>query len=332
MEVELGVQITRPVGDLTFASTETDAVFVLFAHLPGFIKDEIEVELNEAGTEISISSRGETGERSFIEAEISGRLKISHEESLEGFRKAFPIPNNVVLGRIEVGFEEEEGILIVLLPKSTREEEPSRVEIEEISEENIREEEEEEEERTWMTVELEETIPDYNKEKAQEQKNLGEVEPKKSTEKLDGKPDGKPEAGPREATTKIAIEDKEDRESELIIEELDFPITPSISEEPIAFKSEEEEEEEEEENTLEEEAPEQMNLDELELSKSSKPLESEPEGETEPESKEIAIRTRTDDKEIETELIREEPDFTMTPPPLEKPIVSEAFEAEEEEE
>uniref|UniRef100_A0A6V7QWD1 SHSP domain-containing protein n=1 Tax=Ananas comosus var. bracteatus TaxID=296719 RepID=A0A6V7QWD1_ANACO len=188
MEVELGVQITRPVGDLTFASTETDAVFVLFAHLP-------------AGTEISISSRGETGERSFIEAEISGRLKISHEESLEGFRKAFPIPNNVVLGRIEVGFEEEEGILIVLLPKSTREEEPSRVEIEEISEENIREEEEEEE-RTWMTVELEETIPDYNKEKAQEQKNLGEVEPKKSTEKLDGKPDGKPEAGPEKRQPK----------------------------------------------------------------------------------------------------------------------------------
>ncbi|KAI0494461.1 hypothetical protein KFK09_024599 [Dendrobium nobile] len=35
MELEVGVRITRDRGDLTFASTETEAVFILAAHLPG---------------------------------------------------------------------------------------------------------------------------------------------------------------------------------------------------------------------------------------------------------------------------------------------------------
>ncbi|XP_020106592.1 trichohyalin-like [Ananas comosus] len=179
-------------------------------------------------------------------------------------------------------------------------------------------------------------------EKAPEQKDLDELEPKKGSEELEGEPDRrktKPEH--REMALEAQTCDKEQEKTEIIREEPDFTRTPPSSEEPVASKASELKEEEEkaagefqeEEKAAGEEVPEQKDLDKLKPKKISKALEGEPDRETEPEHEEKAIEAQTDDKEEEqTGFIREEPDFSRTPPSTKEPVASKDSELEKEEE
>ena len=93
----------------------------------GFEKDEISVSLNETRTEININ--GDKGETYLIETEVSQRVRISHEVSIQGFSEDFLIPSGVDLDRINVGFEEEDAVLVITLPKVVRQEQEIALEI-----------------------------------------------------------------------------------------------------------------------------------------------------------------------------------------------------------
>ncbi|XP_020583169.1 titin-like [Phalaenopsis equestris] len=114
MELEVGVRLTREQGDLTFASTETEAVFILAAHLPGFSKDEIDVAANEEEKQISIRGGGRIACQ---QAVITRRVAITREVSIESFDESFPVPESVDWDGIDASFDEEEKILFISIPK-----------------------------------------------------------------------------------------------------------------------------------------------------------------------------------------------------------------------
>ncbi|CAL9749788.1 unnamed protein product [Musa acuminata subsp. burmannicoides] len=118
MELELDLSVTGATRNLAFASTETEAVFVLLAHLPaGLVREKIEVSVNEEGTEISISGGGD---KSAVETVVGRRLRLRNEFEINPFRKVFRIPSGVALDQIDAGFYEEGDILVILMPKSVR--------------------------------------------------------------------------------------------------------------------------------------------------------------------------------------------------------------------
>ncbi|GAU13339.1 hypothetical protein TSUD_42930 [Trifolium subterraneum] len=105
MEVELGLKITRKIDDTTsisdfqfakdragpvFLSKETDSTFTLTAHLKV------------------------SGEKEVQEMQM---MPFKKEMKIKGFRKKFKIPNEVVLDRIKAKYNEEEGVLTIVMPK-----------------------------------------------------------------------------------------------------------------------------------------------------------------------------------------------------------------------
>jgi hypothetical protein len=84
------------------------------------VKDGIAVSLNESRTKININ--GDKGDTYLIETEISQWVRIAHEVSTQGFSEDFLVPSGVDLDRIDVGFEEEETLLVITLPKVVRQE------------------------------------------------------------------------------------------------------------------------------------------------------------------------------------------------------------------
>ncbi|GAB4845149.1 hypothetical protein Ancab_038553 [Ancistrocladus abbreviatus] len=126
MELELGLKITKTLdgpastdfrlakdrAGPVFISTETDSMFILTAHLKGFRRKNIKVDINEEGTRIAIS-----GEKPVQEMVMMGWAMIKKQAEMRGFRKVFKIPEGVVLDRIKAMFEEEESILTISMPK-----------------------------------------------------------------------------------------------------------------------------------------------------------------------------------------------------------------------
>ncbi|KAF4375579.1 hypothetical protein G4B88_022226 [Cannabis sativa] len=118
MELELGLKITKSTDDITstttnlriakdssgpvFISRETDTKFILTAHL-------------KEGTEISIS-----GERPVRELVMSGWMMQKKEVELKGFIKVFRIPDGVILDRIKAKFNNQESVLTIVIPKSSK--------------------------------------------------------------------------------------------------------------------------------------------------------------------------------------------------------------------
>ncbi|KAG0499728.1 hypothetical protein HPP92_004419 [Vanilla planifolia] len=119
MELEIGFRVTRNVGDINFVSTETEASFFLAAYLPGFTKDEIEVAMRKEERQIIIRGRGHITNQ---ESVTTRRLAISREIFFEGFDESFAAPDGIDWGDINAHFDEEEHILIISIPKLTREE------------------------------------------------------------------------------------------------------------------------------------------------------------------------------------------------------------------
>ncbi|XP_015886428.3 uncharacterized protein LOC107421663 [Ziziphus jujuba] len=130
MELELGLKITKTRHDLTstakfqlskdpfgpfFTSRETETMFILTAHLKGYRRESIGIKINEDGTQISIS-----GEKPVQEMVMIGWTMQKQEVELRGFIKVFQIPSGVVLDRIKAKFRDEESILTISMPKSTK--------------------------------------------------------------------------------------------------------------------------------------------------------------------------------------------------------------------
>ncbi|KAJ1424988.1 HSP20-like chaperone [Sesbania bispinosa] len=113
MEVELGLKITTTrddtisISDFQFAkdragpvflSKETDSMFTLTAHLKGYKKENIDININKDGTKISVSGEKEVQEMQMI--------PFKKELKTKGFRKKFKIPDGVGVGIEEVKEEE----------------------------------------------------------------------------------------------------------------------------------------------------------------------------------------------------------------------------------
>jgi hypothetical protein len=84
----------------------------------GYAKDEIQVRIGEAGTEVAVACARK--DAFTVEATAAGRLRVAHRQVVEGFRRVFDVPPGADVARITVGFEEDDGLLVVILPKLPR--------------------------------------------------------------------------------------------------------------------------------------------------------------------------------------------------------------------
>ncbi|KAL9317658.1 hypothetical protein ACSQ67_014175 [Phaseolus vulgaris] len=124
MEVELGLKITRTkdestsVSDFQFAKDrsgpvffckETDAKLTLTAHLKGYKKEDIDINISKDGTEISVS-----GEREVQEMQM---IPFKKELKTKGFAKKFRIPDGAALDRIKAKYNEVDAVLTIVMPK-----------------------------------------------------------------------------------------------------------------------------------------------------------------------------------------------------------------------
>ncbi|RDX74460.1 17.6 kDa class I heat shock protein 1, partial [Mucuna pruriens] len=124
MEVELGLKITRTRDDTTsvsdfqfakdksgpvFLSKESDAALILIAHLRGYQKEKIEININKDGSELSVSGEKEVREMQMI--------PFKKEFNIKEFVKKFRIPKEVVLDEIKAKFNKEDGVLTIVMPK-----------------------------------------------------------------------------------------------------------------------------------------------------------------------------------------------------------------------
>ncbi|BAT94311.1 hypothetical protein LR48_Vigan02g202800 [Vigna angularis] len=124
MEVELGLKITRTKDDNTsvsdfqfakdrsgpvFFSKETDSKLILTAHLKGYKKEDIDINISKDGSEISVSGEKEVQEMQMI--------PFKKEVKTKGFAKKFRIPDRVVLDRIKAKYNEVDAVLTIVMPK-----------------------------------------------------------------------------------------------------------------------------------------------------------------------------------------------------------------------
>ncbi|KAG8050619.1 hypothetical protein GUJ93_ZPchr0009g1473 [Zizania palustris] len=119
MDIDLAVQVSRrpdPGEDFAFATSENDAAFLVLAHLPGYGKEEVEVRVREGGTEVGVIV-GARKDGFAVEAAVGRRLRVAHWEVVEGFSRVFDVPPGVEVGMITVGFEEDDELLVVIMPK-----------------------------------------------------------------------------------------------------------------------------------------------------------------------------------------------------------------------
>ncbi|KAL0432290.1 UNVERIFIED_CONTAM: hypothetical protein Slati_2563300 [Sesamum latifolium] len=128
MELELGLKLTSIADEFTsdfkiakdragplFLSRETDAMFILTAHLKGYKRGNIKIDINEDGTSIAIS-----GERQVKETVMVGWKVYKKDTETKGFKKVFRIPDGVILDKIKAKFNEDESTLTITMPKQVK--------------------------------------------------------------------------------------------------------------------------------------------------------------------------------------------------------------------
>ncbi|CAA0812898.1 HSP20-like chaperones superfamily protein [Striga hermonthica] len=128
MELELGLKLTRAADDFTsdfqlskdragpvFLSRETDDMFTLTAHLKGYKREHIKIDINEDGTVIAIS-----GERHVKETVMVGWKVYNEGTTIKEFKKAFKIPGGVILDEIKANYNEDESTLKITMPKKVK--------------------------------------------------------------------------------------------------------------------------------------------------------------------------------------------------------------------
>nr|GMD85158.1 microtubule-associated protein 1B-like [Ipomoea batatas] len=99
-----------------FQSKETDTMFILTAQIRGYMREQIKIDINKDGTVITIG-----GEKSTEEVMIMVGWKV-YKKGIEimKFRKAFRIPDGVILDNIRANFNEDEYMLSILMPKKVK--------------------------------------------------------------------------------------------------------------------------------------------------------------------------------------------------------------------
>ncbi|KAL1831194.1 hypothetical protein ACET3Z_000845 [Daucus carota] len=147
MEFELGLKLTKCLDEFEsadlviskngagplFISRETETMFILSAHLRGYRREQIKIAINEDGNRIAIC-----GERPVQETSMAGWQVIKKDVEMRAFRKAFKIPDGVILDDIKAMFDQDESLLTITMKKAT--EGIKGVTVEEVKEEtNIRE-------------------------------------------------------------------------------------------------------------------------------------------------------------------------------------------------
>ncbi|GFP80170.1 17.6 kDa class i heat shock protein 1 [Phtheirospermum japonicum] len=127
--MELGLKLTRAADDFTsyfqiskdragplFLSKETDAMYILTAHLKGYERRNIKIDINEDGTLIAIS-----GERQVKETLMVGWKVEKKDTVIKGFKKVFKIPDGVILDKIKATYNYEyESTLTITMPKKVK--------------------------------------------------------------------------------------------------------------------------------------------------------------------------------------------------------------------
>ncbi|XP_031254360.1 cilia- and flagella-associated protein 251-like [Pistacia vera] len=185
MELELGLKITHNRDDLTskmadfritkessgplFMSTETDSKFILIGHLKGFRRENIDIEINEAGNRIAIG-----GKKPVQEMVLLGWIMVRKEVEVKAFRKVFRIPERVKLDKIKAKLNDETSTLTIVMPKLDKG-------ICGVGIEEVKEEEEEEEDRGRTEAE---EVPGIEKAKEEIQKESEKPIEKEETDQV----------------------------------------------------------------------------------------------------------------------------------------------------
>ncbi|GMP46391.1 hypothetical protein CsSME_00014575 [Camellia sinensis var. sinensis] len=108
----LDLQIAKGQPGPVFMCRETETMFILTANLRGYKRENMKVEVNEDGAWIVAS-----GERPVQETVMVAKEVYKKEIKMRGFRKAFKIPDGTILDKIKAGFDEEELVLTISMPK-----------------------------------------------------------------------------------------------------------------------------------------------------------------------------------------------------------------------
>ncbi|CAJ2666299.1 unnamed protein product [Trifolium pratense] len=126
MELELGLKITKTRDDIdsiseyqfmkdtgpVFKSRETNTMFILTAHLKGYKRNNIDININKDGNKISIK-----GKKPIQEMVMMGWVMQKKVVDVKGFNKVFKIPYGVNLDKIKANYNEEEWMLNIVMPK-----------------------------------------------------------------------------------------------------------------------------------------------------------------------------------------------------------------------
>ncbi|XP_073124995.1 uncharacterized protein [Henckelia pumila] len=128
MELELGLKLTRVADEFSsdfqiskdragplFLSRETEAMFILTAHLNGYKRGNIKIDINEDGTLITVS-----GERQVKETVMVGWKVYKKDTETKAFKKAFKIPATVNLDKIDAKYNDDESTLTISMPKKVK--------------------------------------------------------------------------------------------------------------------------------------------------------------------------------------------------------------------
>ncbi|XP_047938046.1 uncharacterized protein LOC125185540 [Salvia hispanica] len=128
MELELGLKLTNVADEFAsdfriakdragpvFVSRETDTAFFLTAHLKGYKRRNIKIDINEDGSLIGIG-----GEKQVQETVMVGWKLYKKETETKGFKKVFRIPQGVILDKIKATFNDDESTLSITMPKKAK--------------------------------------------------------------------------------------------------------------------------------------------------------------------------------------------------------------------
>lgn len=106
------LQISKDRDGPVFVSRETDNMFILTANLSGYKRGNIKIDINEAGNQIAIR-----GEKPVQETIMVGIRVYKQDIVIKSFKKAFRIPDGVILDKIFAKFHDNDSVLTITMPK-----------------------------------------------------------------------------------------------------------------------------------------------------------------------------------------------------------------------
>ncbi|XP_006364139.1 uncharacterized protein [Solanum tuberosum] len=109
-------QFPRDRAGLAFQSTETNTMFVITAHLKGYTRGNVKVDLNEDKTKLVVTCEKPVQETVTIGSEV-----IKKGVQIRKFTESFKIPEGVIVDEIITNFNEETSNLTITMPKRMKE-------------------------------------------------------------------------------------------------------------------------------------------------------------------------------------------------------------------